>query len=98
HVVKMKYPPIAPEIFGVGKEVPLVSRHGNRNGAPNRFVISLALVTMMMGMENPIHLADSKLREVIENFSGSKIDQDGMAAISNHVHVAGVFQPVEIFR
>ena len=79
----MKHAPIAPEIFGVGKKVTFVSRHGNWNGTPDRFVIPLALVTMMVSMENPIHLTDFKMRKVIENFSGSKINQEGMTAIPN---------------
>jgi hypothetical protein len=64
-VVEWEDPPVAPEIFSIGKKVLFMSRNSNGNGAFSSFVIALALIPVMMSVENPVDLSDSKARKVI---------------------------------
>jgi hypothetical protein len=98
HVIKVKHPPVPPEVLRVGKEMPFVSRNCNGNRALRRLVIALALVPVMMGMENPIDLADSQTGQVLENVSRAEVDQKSAAAVAHQIDVARVLEEIEVLR
>jgi hypothetical protein len=42
-----------------------MSRNSNGNGAFNSFVVALALIPVMMSVENPVDLSDSKAWKIV---------------------------------
>src|SRR5262249_29721749 len=63
--------------------------------AGNREAVTLVLITMKMGMQNPVHLCGPDFAESIENAARSEIDQQRPAVLDQSVNVAGVFEAKE---
>jgi hypothetical protein len=69
---------IAPEILGIGKERVLMRGYGNRDPARNGFRIALALIPVVMSVQDPIDFADTEVAKMVENLSGSEVHKNGI--------------------
>ena len=96
HVIEMKHAPVSPEVLRISEQVALVGRHRNGNRTLRGFKVTLALIAMVVGVKNPVHLGDSQAGEVVKNLSRTKIDDQPMIAGSNQVDIAGVFEQIQI--
>ena len=87
---------VAPEVFGVFEEVALVFRYGDFRTAGAEAVGSPALVAVVVGVEDPVDLADADLGEVVDDCAGTGVDEDGAIAGRDAVDVAGVGPAVQV--
>src|SRR2546425_12951815 len=94
----MEDAPVAPKILGVGEQVPLMLRHGYGNTALHGFVIALALVAVMVGVKNPVHLTDPHVAQVVEDFARSEVDQHTIRAVAEYVDRTSVVEAIQVFR
>src|SRR5262245_31792394 len=94
----MEDPPVSPEILCVGEEMAFMGGYGDRNLSFGCFVVALALVAMMMGMQDPIYLRDAHCPKMIQNLAGAEIDQHATRSVANDVNIAGVVEPVQVVR
>ena len=92
HVIEVENSAVAPEILGVGKEVPLVRRHCNGNRALHGPVVALALVAVVVSVQHPVYAGDTESLQVVEDLARPEIDQDRAAAVPDQVDVARVFE------
>ena len=60
--------------------------------------VSLALVAMMMRMQDGLNLADANLGEQVQDVPGPEINQDGAVPVLENINVAGVAQHVKVGR
>src|SRR5262249_49357219 len=97
HVVEVEDAPVAPEILGVSEQVALMLRNGYRNAALDRLVVALALVTVMVRVKNPVHLADAQVAQVVQDFAGPEVDEHAVGAVTDDVDGAGVLETIEVF-
>ena len=58
-------------------------RHNDRNRAFYGFVVSLALVTVMVGVKNRVNFADTQARQVVQNSSRAEVNQQASATITH---------------
>ena len=89
---------IAPKVFRVFKQVSLVGGHIDRDAFGNSAPIALALVTVMVRVEDSVHADDSDLAEELQNMARAKIDEQRPISILKNINVARVAQQVEIGR
>src|SRR5262245_22899421 len=68
-IVEMKDTPVTPEVFSVREEISFMSRNGYRNGTFRGLVVALALVSVVMSMENPFDLADPESRKGVQDLT-----------------------------
>jgi hypothetical protein len=88
----MKHAPVSPEVLRISEQVALVGRDRNGNRTLHGFEVTLALITMVVSVKNPVYLGDSQAGEVVKNLSRSKIYDQPVIASPNEVDIAGVFQ------
>jgi hypothetical protein len=88
-------PPVRLSIF---EEVALVFGNENGNTLGYSACIPLTLVAMMMRVENGLNFAHPDLPQQVQDVSGAKINQDGAAAVPDHVNIAGIAQQVKVRR
>ena len=87
-----------PDQLGLVEQVSF--KFGNRDLGP-LFTESWragALVTVVMGVKDPFDLLEPGLLEVINDSSGAGGDQQPVLTVGNQIDIAGVGQPVEMFR
>jgi hypothetical protein len=60
--------------------------------------IALALVPVMVSMQNRIDLRYADLPEELQDMTGTKVDQDRAVSVLDHVDVACIVQREEIRR
>jgi hypothetical protein len=97
-VIKMEDAAVAPEVLRVGKQVPLVSGNGNGNAPLHSAVIALALIPVVMSVQDVVYLRNTKPGEVVKDFSGAEIDEHAGRAVADDVNVAGVRKDVQVVR
>jgi hypothetical protein len=66
---------IAPEILCILKQVPLMNWDPDRDALGDGLFITLALVTVMVGMQYSINLGYADLAKEIQNMSRPKINK-----------------------
>jgi hypothetical protein len=88
---------VPPEILGVGEQVPLMLRHGDRNTALDGLVIALALIPMMVCVQNPVHFIDAQLAKVVQDLARPEIDQHACRTVADYVHGARVLEAIQVF-
>ncbi len=59
--------------------------------------VSLRLISVMMRVEDVVDLRDAEFREVAEDCSGAKIDQNSPVPLADEIDVAGVGEVEEVF-
>jgi len=63
----VEHAPVAPKILGVLKQVAFVGGRVNRNAFSDRPRITLALVTVMMGVQDGVNLGHANLAEQVQD-------------------------------
>jgi hypothetical protein len=88
---------VAPKILGVREQVPLMLRHGDWNAALDGFVIALALIPMVVCVQNPVHFIDAHLAKMVQDFARPEIDQHACRAVEDYVYGARVLEAIQVF-
>ena len=79
--------------------MPLVGGHGDGEAALGSAPVALALIAVVVRMQNPVHLPDADLAEVSEDAAGPKVHQRCMirlVGIDDDVDRAGVLVAVQV--
>ena len=63
-----------------------------RSAAP----VALALVAVVAGVKDPIHLGDAQRGQVVEDFAGAEIDQDRARTVADDINLARVLEDEEV--
>jgi hypothetical protein len=90
--------PVSPEVLGILEELSLVGRNGDRDPPFDCPGIPLALVAVVMGVEDPIDVGDPEIREVIEYGARSEVDEHTPRAVPDHVDIGRVLEQPHVFR
>ena len=69
HMIEVEHAPVAPEILGVLKQVAFVGGHVNRDPFLDRAGITLALVAVMMRVQDGVNLGDANLAEQVQDMA-----------------------------
>ena len=67
-----------------------------RDRTGDGFAIALALVAVVMRVQNLIDLADTEVAQMIEDLAGAEIDQHAVGAVADDIHVAGILEQKQI--
>ncbi len=86
----MKDTAVTPEVLGIFKQVPLVRRDVDGNALGHRARVALALVAMVVRVQDAVHLGHADLAQQFQDVPRAEIDEQGAVAILQHVDVAGV--------
>jgi hypothetical protein len=73
-----------------------VGGHGDGDIALVRQGIALALVAVVVSVENPVDLTDADIAEVIEYATAAKVYEQSPTAVRDHIDIAGVAEEVEV--
>ena len=92
-VVDLTRSPEYLDLFEVGE---FVGGHGEGDIALVRQGIALALVAVVVSMENPVDLTDADIAEVIKYATAAKVYEQSPAAVRDHIDIAGVAEEVEM--
>ena len=98
HVVEVEHAAIAPEVGGFGEQAAFVGGDGDRDVAFDGAEIALALVAMVVSVEDPVHFGDAEVLEMVEDAARSEVDQHRTGAVADDVDVAGVLEKEQVVR
>jgi len=59
-------------------------------------VIALALIPMVVCVQNPVHFADAQFAQVVQDLARSEVDQHAARAFPHYVYSASVLEPIQI--
>ena len=87
-----------PERVGLGEERCLPLGYRDRDAPCGQEMVPLALIAVMVRVQHPLDLADSRLPEVLEDAARAEVDQESAVTPDQEVDVAGIAVPVEARR
>ena len=96
-VIEVEDAAVAPELLRVGEQVALVGGHGDGNRSRGGEPVFLALVAVVVGVEDPVGLGDPEVAEMIEDLARTEVDQNGARAVADDVDAGGVLEEPQVF-
>ena len=88
--------PRAPEYFHLFEIGQLVGGYGDGDAALVGEVIALALVAVMMSVQDLLDLGDAQVGEFVEYGATAEIDEQGFVAVADDIDITGVVEEVKI--